>query len=327
MSTDISNRDRWLFGTDAEQFSFDKKSIQDLYVKKFLLKTQRMFKYTNLPDTIPQRDLELIMQCSGCVTIAKVDGKLYAFKGSLGGTPNEYYLPTISIVANPYLHYNANLTIDKDCVVMLNDSLYEGLLPQIQHASNLLAECDISFKFTTINIRVPAIIEATNDTSKTEAENFLQKVEEGSKLGVICGEQFLDRINVYNYASSEYSVQHLIELKQYIYGTFLQELGIQSSFNMKREAINEAEASLNTDILYPLIDDMLTQRKIGVDKINKMYGTNIEVELDSVWKQLREQQDIAIRERESEILVNEAQANDTTEETIEMEKTDEQPTK
>ena len=323
---DISNRDRWLFGEDAEQFSFDKKSIQDLYVKKFLLKTQRMFKYTNLPDTIPQRDLELIMQCSGCVTIAKVNDKLYAFKGSLGGTPNEYYLPTISIVANPYLHYNANLTIDKDCVVMLNDSLYEGLLPQIQHASNLLAECDISFKFTTINIRVPAIIEATNDTSKTEAENFLQKVEEGSKLGVICGEQFLDRINVYNYASSEYSVQHLIELKQYIYGTFLQELGIQSSFNMKREAINEAEASLNTDILYPLIDDMLIQRKIGVDKINKMFGTNIEVELDSVWKQLREQQDIAIREQESEILVNEAQANDTTEETIEMEKTDEQPT-
>ena len=323
---DISNRDRWLFGEDSEQFSFDKKSIQDLYVKKFLLKTQRMFKYTNLPDTIPQRDLELIMQCSGCVTIAKVNDKLYAFKGSLGGTPNEYYLPTISIVANPYLHYNANLTIDKDCVVMLNDSLYEGLLPQIQHASNLLAECDISFKFTTINIRVPAIIEATNDTSKTEAENFLQKVEEGSKLGVICGEQFLDRINVYNYASSEYSVQHLIELKQYIYGTFLQELGIQSSFNMKREAINEAEASLNTDILYPLIDDMLIQRKIGVDKINKMFGTNIEVELDSVWKQLREQQDIAIREQESEILVNEAQANDTTEETIEMEKTDEQPT-
>lgn len=323
---DISNRDRWLFGEDAEQFSFDKKSIQDLYVKKFLLKTQRMFKYTNLPDTIPQRDLELIMQCSGCVTIAKVNDKLYAFKGSLGGTPNEYYLPTISIVANPYLHYNANLTIDKDCVVMLNDSLYEGLLPQIQHASNLLAECDISFKFTTINIRVPAIIEATNDTSKIEAENFLQKVEEGSKLGVICGEQFLDRINVYNYASSEYSVQHLIELKQYIYGTFLQELGIQSSFNMKREAINEAEASLNTDILYPLIDDMLIQRKIGVDKINKMFGTNIEVELDSVWKQLREQQDIAIREQESEILVNEAQANDTTEETIEMEKTDEQPT-
>ena len=323
---DISNRDRWLFGEDAEQFSFDKKSIQDLYVKKFLLKTQRMFKYTNLPDTIPQRDLELIMQCSGCVTIAKVNDKLYAFKSSLGGTPNEYYLPTISIVANPYLHYNANLTIDKDCVVMLNDSLYEGLLPQIQHASNLLAECDISFKFTTINIRVPAIIEATNDTSKTEAENFLQKVEEGSKLGVICGEQFLDRINVYNYASSEYSVQHLIELKQYIYGTFLQELGIQSSFNMKREAINEAEASLNTDILYPLIDDMLIQRKIGVDKINKMFGTNIEVELDSVWKQLREQQDIAIREQESEILVNEAQAKDTTEETIEMEKTDEQPT-
>lgn len=319
MANDVSNRDKWSFQIDSERFSFDKKSIQDLYVKKFLLKTQSMFKYTNLPDTIPQKDLELILQCSGCATISMVDGKLYAFKGSLGGTPNEYYLPTMSIVANPYLKYNANLKIDKDCVVILSDSLYEGLLPQIQHASNLLAECDISFKFTAINIRTPALIEATNDTSKAEAEKFLQQVEEGSKIGVIGGEQFLDRINVYNYASSEFSVQHLIELKQYIYGTFLQELGMQSSFNMKRESINEAEASLNTDILYPLIDDMLTQRKIGVDKVNKMYGTNIEVELDSVWQQLREQQDNVLRMQESEIIVNESKAKDKTEETIEKE--------
>lgn len=319
MEGTISNRDKWLFGEDTEKKSFDKKYIQDLYVKKFLVRTQRMFKYKNLPDTIPSKDLELIMQCSGCVTIAKVNDKLYAFKGSLGGEPNEYYLPTKSIIANPYLHYNANLTIDKECVVILNDSLYQGLLPQIEHTSNLLAECDISFKFTAVNIRIPSIIEATNDTSKKEAEKFLEEVEKGEKLGIISGEQFLERINVYDYAFKSDAVQHLIELKQYIFGSFCQELGIQSTFNMKREAINEAEASLDTDILYPTIDDMLTQRKIGVDRVNKMFGTNIEVELDSVWKQLREQQDLQLKMQESEINVNEQQAQEPTKDTIEKE--------
>ena len=96
-------------------------------------------------------------------------------------------------------------------------------------------------------------------------------------------------------------IKSLIELKQYILGTFYQELGIQSQFNMKREAINEAEAALSEDILYPLIDDMLIQRQIGLEKVNKMYGTNITVELSSVWKQLREQNDLQMDLINSEI--------------------------
>ena len=70
---------------------------------------------------------------------------------------------------------------------------------------------------------------------------------------------------------------------------------------MKREAINEAEAALSEDILYPLIDDMLVQRQIGLEKVNKMYGTNITVELSSVWKQLREQTDLQMDLINSEI--------------------------
>lgn len=321
--SDISNRDKWLFG--ETDISFDKEALRDLYVKKFLIRTQKMFKYSNLPDTIPQKDMELILQCSGAVTIAKVNDKLYAFKGSLGGVPNEYYLPTISIIANPYLKFNKSLEIDKDCVVILNDSLYQGLLPQIQHVSMLLSECDISFRFATINTRIPAIIEATNDTSKKEAEKFFEAVEKGDKLGVISGEQFLERINVYDYANKGTSVQSLIELKQYIFGTFCQEIGIQSQFNMKREAINESEASLSQDILYPFVDDMLEQRKIGVEKVNKMFGTNIEVELDSVWAQLREQQDISLRLQESEILSNESSASEETTPTSEKEGQNEKP--
>src|SRR5574344_149187 len=84
-------------------------------------------------------------------------------------------------------------------------------------------------------------------------------------------------------------------------GTFYQVLGIHSQVNMKREAINEAEAALSEDILYPLIDDMLIQRQIGLEKVNKMYGTNITVELSSVWKQLREQNDLQMDLINSEI--------------------------
>ena len=58
---------------------------------------------------------------------------------------------------------------------------------------------------------------------------------------------------------------------------------------MKRESINESEADMNEDALLPLIDSMLKSRQIGVDAINKLFGTNISVDLNSSWKKIREE--------------------------------------
>ena len=45
---------------------------------------------------------------------------------------------------------------------------------------------------------------------------------------------------------------------------------------------------MNEDALLPLVDDMLKCRKDGLEKINKMYGTNITVDLSSSWKEVRD---------------------------------------
>ena len=301
----VRPRDEWLFGTDYTKFEKDK--IIRYYIRKMLIKTQQMFEYENLPDTIPKKDYLLIKQTHGSATIAKApDGKLYAFRGGLGGKPNEYYLPTLSIVANPALNFSKSYEIDKDCVVILNDALYAGLMPIIEHNAYLLAECDLSFKFACINIRIPALVDAPNDTAKAEAEKFFKQIEDGTKLGVIGDETFFDKLSVYNYANSDSSITHLIELKQYIWGTFLQEIGIQSTFNMKLEAINEAEAGMSEDILIPSVDEMLEQEQIGWDKVNKMFGTNVKVKLGSVWENVRKKRELSTELTESEIAKNES---------------------
>ena len=105
-------------------------------------------------------------------------------------------------------------------------------------------------------------------------------------------DDLMNELKVSPYGSNDNGID-IIELKQYIIGSFYQKLGIQSNFNMKREALNSAESALNDDILYPLIDEMLEERQKGIEKINELYGTNISVELSSVWKQLREQEEQA----------------------------------
>lgn len=290
--TKVISRADWRFSNLSHPIDFSLESLTDLYIRKTLIKTQKIFEYRNLPSTIPQDDLELYIQTNGWVCITNTDlPSLYAFTGGLGGSPTAYYRPTLCVVANPSTevnNYSRTLTIGKDCVIVRNDPLYMGLLPIIQEASYLLAEADISFKFACVNIRIPALVKAKDDNTASSAKEFFHQIEEGKSMGVIMDDDLVDGIGVYDYANAETSITHLIELKQYILGTFYQELGIQSNFNMKREAINEAEAALSESVLYPTIDDMLEERKKAFSEVNKKYGTNIEVELSSVWKQLRD---------------------------------------
>ena len=293
----VPNRSNWSFDVCGQDLSLDK--LTEYYIKDTLIRTQKMFKYRNLPKTIPKEQLELLLQRNGYAVITKVNGELYAFYGGLGGEPNEYYLPTIATVANPALKFSKSMVIDKECVVIKNDVMFMGLMPLIQSTSYLLAQADISFKYALINGRMKAIVTAPNDEVKASLDEMFRQIEKGSSLKVVVDDDLMNELKVSPYGSNDNGID-IIELKQYILGSFYQKLGIQSNFNMKREALNSAESALNDDILYPLIDEMLEERKKGVEKINELYGTNISVELSSVWKQLREQEEQAVNNEDKE---------------------------
>ena len=293
----VPNRSNWSFDVCSQDLSLDK--LSEYYIKDTLIRTQKMFNYSNLPKTIPKEQLELLLQRNGYAVITKVNGELYAFYGGLGGEPNEYYLPTIATVANPALKFSKSMVIDKECVVIKNDVMFMGLMPLIQSTSYLLAQADISFKYALINGRMKAIVTAPNDEVKASLDEMFKQIEKGSSLKVVVDDDLMNELKVSPYGTNDNGID-IIELKQYIIGSFYQKLGIQSNFNMKREALNSAESALNDDILYPLIDEMLEERQKGVEKINELYGTNISVELSSVWKQLRDQEEQAVNNEDKE---------------------------
>ena len=293
----VPNRSNWSFDVCGQDLSLD--TLSEYYIKDTLIRTQKMFNYNNLPKTIPKEQLELLLQRNGYAVITKVNGELYAFYGGLGGEPNEYYLPTIATVANPALKFSKSMIIDKECVLIKNDVMFMGLMPLIQSTSYLLAQADISFKYALINGRMKAIVTAPNDEVKASLDEMFRQIEKGSSLKVVVDDDLMNELKVSPYGSNDNGID-IIELKQYIIGSFYQKLGIQSNFNMKREALNSAESALNDDILYPLIDEMLEERQKGIEKINELYGTNISVELSSVWKQLRDQEEQAVNNEDKE---------------------------
>jgi hypothetical protein len=290
MTNNIPGRSDWIAGQCDTSILKNKDKLIHSYVNYMLNRTQQMFEYTGLPESIPQKDLEIILQVNGNAIITKVNGDLYAFSGGLGGEFNAYYLPTIAIVANPYLKFSKNLVIDKECVVMLNDSLYQGLMPLFSKYASLLAETDVSLRFAAINARIPEIVFADNDAVAKSAKDYFDKIESGEELGVIGSKPFFEGIKTADYSSkaSATNIKDLIELQQYLKSNWFIDLGLNSNYNMKREAINSSESGMNEDALLPLVDDMLKCRKIGLEKINQMYGTNITVDLSSSWKEVRD---------------------------------------
>ena len=309
----IPNRDNWnfVFKGGKDCILKDKDRLIATIIFKMLSKTQRIFEYKNLPEELPQREIELLTQTCGFTIWKEVKGKKYVFYGGLGGIPNEYYLPTQAIVVNPFLKYNATLEIDENCVVMWNDSMHTPINDINERYASLIAECEISIRLATIWARSPVILNTTSDTDKDSANKYLEDIESG-KLASLMTEEFavnLFKVQDVNNKSTSH-IKELMEEHQYLYAKWWNEFGVNANYNMKREAINESEASMNEDALLPYVDDMLQCRKEALEKINKMWGTNIEVDFASSWKKLRQDIEIAQKVDESEISTNdETQTN------------------
>lgn len=267
------------------------------HIDLMLNRTLTMFKWNNLPDTLPERELELMLQQMGyCIVTKDEDGDLIGLWGSWGAYKDVYYMPTSVIVANPWADINKEYFFKKapknpadaeiNSVIIRNDPLNRGLLPVFEKYGCLNAEADLTFRNALIVFRAMLNLVAGDDRSKASADLYLQHLQDG-KLASMQDADFFNEGEGIKSASLASSIQgyitQTIEAMQYLKGSEMNDLGLQSNYNMKRERLSEAESTLNEDALRPLIDSMLEERQKACEKINEMFGTDISVEFDSAW--------------------------------------------
>ena len=262
----------------------DKDTALDTFFQRVLCMTSKMFEYTGLPDSIPQVELEKILQTSGNVGIAKVDGELYALQGNRGGECDAYYKGKDFIVANPWLNLDKTFKIDSDIVVINNTPFADSLLPVIGKYGVLYTDAVITLNMTSVLTRITMLISASDDKTKQSAESFLQKILNGD-FSVIGENAFFKGVNMQTPPTqSNQQITQLIELLQYYKASLFNDLGLNANYNMKRERLNTQEVSMNIDALMPYVDSMLTERVDGIKRVNEMFGTEITVTLGSSWK-------------------------------------------
>ena len=261
----------------------DKDTAVTEFMANTLAKTQSMFEYEGLPDSIPQKELERLLQTTGNAFVTSVDGVLYALSGGKGGEPDVYGRATLYTVANPALKLNKTYDIQKDGVLIENDSNGESLLPLIGRYAVLHTDGLISLNTASILTRITMLISASDDKTKQSAEEFLRKIQDG-EFSIIGENAFFKGVNMQTApTTNSVYITQLIELIQYYKASMYNELGLNANYNMKRERLNLGEVSMNVDVLLPYVDNMLKERQNAVEKINEMFDTEISVKLASSW--------------------------------------------
>lgn len=267
----------------AKELITDKDKFLTYYIKYMLSRTQSMFTYTGLPETIPQSKLEYILQTSGYAFITEHENKLYALQGNLSGQLDVYNDFTKIIISNTALNLAKEFDIETDGVLIENDTMQLGLLPILQKYGVLLAENTITIHSLDIILRIALLISASDDRTYNGAEKFIKDIENG-KISAVGESAFFEGVRVHSPTHTQNYINQFIELEQYLKASCFNEIGLNANYNMKRAELNSNEVSMNDDFLLPLIDNMIKCREVAINKINKKYNLEISIDYASAWK-------------------------------------------
>ena len=265
-------------------YDFKQKAINIEQQNRYMLsKTLSMFEWENLPVTIPSKELERLLQVNGFAFITKVDGELYAFNGGLGGVPDVYGNPTEIVINNPALKFNKTLSLKDDGVLISNDDLKIGLMPLFNKYNFMLIENDINMVLHGYATRMQHMISASDDKTKDSAQSYVKKIVDG-EISIIGENALFDGVKIQSVHSSQgSSVTQLTEFHQYTKASLCNEIGLNTSFSMKKERLITAEVEQGNDNLFPYVYNMMENRLLAVKLINAMFDTSIDVDFGSVW--------------------------------------------
>lgn len=286
------------------------KSLFDFY-EQTLNKSLRMFTYENLP--VPEIEFEKQLQENGYTVVFKYQDKIYCNSGSLSGQEKSpYNQPTEAIITIPALNLSKSFDLETEAVLIKNDFLQVGLKPLILSKGTQIIENRLTMYLKNILGRAPFTITANSDKSILSAQTFINKLTSGD-LAVIAEDSFLKDVNVNSLTQTgQANMQDLINYQTYLYGQLYSELGLPGLTHEKQERMLTSEIESQQATIRPLVDNMLECRKKGIEQMNKLFNGNAQVELDSVWNNIKQKQET---ESNSESATNSNQESNSESET------------
>lgn len=237
--------------------------------------------WENLPLSIPPEFIEKVLF---------YDGKIIFFNDpAIGLTalpfvseniPNVYGYPTVRraySVGNPYT--KGGLT-DENSVICYNNNSKTNSVDDIVLFAQKLTDIERSIEVNVRAQKTPVVIMTDDDSQKLTYINAWEQYD-GNKPVLFLRNSFnLDKFNV-QIPTQEYKADKLFALKRQTFEEMLTYLGIEANTNEKSERMITNEIQSNLGATEAFRQSRIMSRNYAVDKINKMFGTNINVRFNS----------------------------------------------
>ena len=234
-----------------------------------------MFEWKNIPDTIDVRFLELVLFTDGKAVFFKDEEIGYlALRCACNGPFNLYNIP-INRRAYAANGYNRQLD-EKDSVIIYNNYLHTGSMLDVKMFSKRLYNLDRAVDVNVNAQKTPVLI-ICDEKQRLTMKNLYMKYEGNEPF--IFGDKNMnpnDAIKSIN-TGAPYVADKLYQLKVQIWNEALTYLGISNVNTQKKERMISDEVMRNQGGVIASRYSRLQARREAVDKINEMFGTDIEV--------------------------------------------------
>lgn len=245
-----------------------------------------MFEWKNLPPSVDARFLETTLFSNGVAVFFKDDAMNIelALRVALGGEFDVYGIPKVrrAYASNGY---NCELN-DKNSVLIYNNYLHTNCRADIEMFAKRLYNLDRAIDVNANAQKTPVLIKC--DESQRLTMKNLYKEYDGN-TPVIFGDKNLNAnaLGVLN-TNAPYVADKLYDLKTQIWNEALTYLGISNINVQKKERLITDEVTRNQGGTIASRYSRLQSRREAVDKINEMFGLNIEVNYREDFQQVND---------------------------------------
>ena len=244
------------------------------YYNKLTELSTSMFEWKNLPDTVDERFMEMVLFSSGmAVFFEDKDLGYLCLNCATGGKLNVYRVP---VVRRAYASngYNKRLTI-KNSVIIWNNYIRTNSMLDVQLFAYRLANLDRSIDINARAQRTPIMIRCSEAQRMTMENLYMQY--DGNQPFIFADKNLNPNDLTVLQTGAPYVAQDLYVLKTQLWNEALTYLGISNVNITKKERLITDEVQRNQGGTIASRYSRLEMRKKACDEINKMFGLNIDV--------------------------------------------------
>lgn len=292
-------REKTLFGESA--------TVNNLtymqYLNRLTELSVSMFEWKNLPPTVDARYLELHLFETGSMVYFndEVIGNL-CLDCLPSGRLDVYGNPVLRRAYSGYNNYQ-KLLKESNSVIIWNNYLHTNSVLEVKMFAKRLYNLDRIIDVNANAQKTPVLIQGTEQQRLT-LKNLYKEFDGNSPF--IFGDKNLDLNSLKCLQTgAPYVCDKLYNLKQMYWNEALTYLGINNTGAQKRERMLTIESSQAQGGTISSRYSRLQSRREAVEKINTMFGTNIEVNYREDFMSVYEGQGVDTTENESEVVLNE----------------------